>query len=403
MTKILIILITIFSINLQAEVFSTNKYENNLQNDCLIDDVIVEVTACEEELFDVGLNFVFQNTSDSFRIQGNGMNYGHFSYNDVPITLVSLTADCETPYEFAIIDLEYEECSAFTELGVVCCEAEECALTNLILTPSDCNNNIHHNLTIDFDYQDPGNDFFELQINNEFIGYYPLILLPITVTLDGTTNELDFVLICLYDVPDCCIDGSIENPCFTSQNCFIDDISTEVTDCEEELFDVSIDFVFQNTSDSFRIQGNGVNYGNFSYNDVPITLTSLAANCETLYEFVIIDLEYEECSAFTELGVIYCEPASNNTLLLDKIKINKISSNIIQIDFNNIEFDFAKVNIVNAVGQNLLNKQIDNKSTNKVYNLRYNQNGLILVQVIISTKNTKNIIVKKFISLLNKY
>ncbi len=82
---------------------------------CSIDAINAEITACEEDLFDISINFEYENTSENFTVTGNGNNYGTFAYSELPITLTSLDADCETPYEFVVTDVENNDCSDFIE------------------------------------------------------------------------------------------------------------------------------------------------------------------------------------------------------------------------------------------------------------------------------------------------
>ena len=72
-------------------------------------------------------------------------------------------------------------------------------------------------------------------------------------------------------------------------------------------FDIELDALYANTSDSFDIVGNGINYGTFAYVNLPVTLTGLDADCETEYEFVIVDQDDPNCFRFCRNrgGVLY--------------------------------------------------------------------------------------------------
>ena len=301
---------------------------------CDISNVTAEVTTCENGLFNVLINFEHEATSDSFRINGNGVMYGHFAYADLPVLLEGLAANCETNYEFGIRDLEHEDCHSATGLGVVCCEGA-CEISNLVLATSDCAENNHHSLTIDFDVENPGNAYFDVWVNSVFRGNFLITALPLTLTMENTTQAYDHVLVCINDVDNCCIDGNIANPCYIVENCDISNVTAEVTTCENGLFNVLINFEHEATSDSFRINGNGVMYGHFAYADLPVLLEGLAANCETNYEFGIRDLEHEDCHSATGLGVVCCEgDCSITDLSLSASECNSDEDFLLTIDFN---------------------------------------------------------------------
>ena len=160
-------------------------------------------------------------------------------------------------------------------------------ISNLQLTTSDCIGGNHHTLTMNFDVDNPGNDYYEVWINGVFRGTYLISQLPLTLTIENTTMQFDHVVICINDVENCCIEGDIANPCYYPGNCEIYNVVTDVTTCENGLFNVLLNFQHQFTSDSFRINGNGVMYGHFAYSDLPVLLEGLSANCETNYEFGI--------------------------------------------------------------------------------------------------------------------
>lgn len=272
---------------------------------CNLSEISATTSECESGLFNVTINFLHQFTSDSFRIQGNGVQYGHFAYNALPITLTGLAGNCTTNYEFAIFDLENADCHISTSIGTKCCEGD-CHIYNLTLNPSDCHENNTHQLAINFNYQNPGNLYYNLWVNNVNKGTFLLNELPKTITIENTSNQYDHVLVCINDHPNCCTDGNVANPCFISQTCHLYELSAIPSECENGSFDVLINFEHQFTSDSFRIQGNGVQYGHFAYDDLPVTLNGLVGNCTTNYEFAITDLENGDCHVSTHIGSICC-------------------------------------------------------------------------------------------------
>lgn len=93
-----------------------------------------------------------------------------------------------------------------------------------------------------------------------------------------------------------------------AQDCHILNIERSVTECgDDSSFYVDIQFEVENPGESgFRIRGNGQEYGNFEYGDSVYHVGPLTGDCMTLYEFVIIDNENDDCHGVTELAEPVC-------------------------------------------------------------------------------------------------
>ncbi|RMF28923.1 MAG: T9SS C-terminal target domain-containing protein [Bacteroidetes bacterium] len=92
--------------------------------------------------------------------------------------------------------------------------------------------------------------------------------------------------------------------------CEISNLTVEILPCNNAgQFFVELNFEFQGVSaDGFKVQGNGTHYGDFQYDDLPITLGPLPGDGTTPYEFVVTDLGFGDCSAALELGAMNCFP-----------------------------------------------------------------------------------------------
>ncbi len=180
--------------------------------DCHISNVEAVHTPCNADgFFEVNLNFDYMNVGDQFKVVGNGTNYGLFSYADLPITLGPFEGDGTTVYEFIVTDVADPNCSGYTEIGPVDCNTE-CSIYDLTAVPGDCNGDGTYNLTIDFNYQNPGNDFFDLYLNGVLYDYYLLSALPLTIEGLVPSSNVVHVLVCINDVPNCCEDTNYETP-----------------------------------------------------------------------------------------------------------------------------------------------------------------------------------------------
>jgi hypothetical protein len=68
----------------------------------------------------------------------------------------------------------------------------------------------------------------------------------------------------------------------------------------------SLDFNFENVSDSFTVAGNGVFYGFFSYAQVPLTLGPLSGDNATRWEFLVRDADELQVLDYVNVGSVDC-------------------------------------------------------------------------------------------------
>ena len=266
----------------------------------------VEVSECEDNVFFVVINFEYENTSDAFEVFGNGNNYGTFLYEDLPITIDGLEGNCDLEYEFIVKDSEDPSCASDVGIGVICCDGEECDLFDLDFDISECDGG-YFVVEVSFEYSGNTSESFDWEIPGIASGNFPFVALPLSILIQNTTDSQFTFFANENDNPDCAIVGTFGNPCYDEEDCEIDDVTAEIIVCEDDLYDVEINFDYANTSGSFTIHGNGVEYGSFEYGDLPVIITGLEADCDTEYEFVITDSENEECSDFVVIGTICCE------------------------------------------------------------------------------------------------
>ena len=288
-------------------------------NDCSITEVVAEVLSCDDGEFSVIVDFGYSGAGGSFELRGNGNLYGTYNYGDAPITLTGLAADCEVEYEFVVVDVENEDCFGDTGIGVVCCEGEECILFSIDFTdiPSCVNNQIVTEWYVSAENtSESGFDFF---INGEFLIYVEYDGEgPYDFDIPNPETEVYSITACDNDNPDCCYTWELENPCYEAAlDCEIGILTAEVTACEGDLFDVVIDFEHDGTGQSFILAGNGISYGTYSYDELPITLASLEADCLQEYEFVATDSDDTDCSNFVELGIVCCEEGILQSIVFD--------------------------------------------------------------------------------------
>ncbi|MEZ4961440.1 MAG: T9SS type A sorting domain-containing protein [Saprospiraceae bacterium] len=374
-----------------------------LQAQCQIFDMVATVNPCDGNFFSVTIDFQYDGVGgEGFKVQGNGVVYGNYNYASLPVTIGPLPGNGTTNYEFVAKDILHPDCQDFVVVGPVSCNAGACEIFDFVATPGNCNNDGTYQLSIDFGYVNPTNNFFDVKYNGTNIGYFELSQLPvvinhfqdngevspsITVCINdnndccaeteftaptctpGNCEIFDFVAtpgdcnndgtypltlnfqyinpgnnyfqvlyqgsslgyfaladlpvtlphfadngnnqqeikVCISDMPTCCKTDVFESPQCTQGNCHIYDMVADASDCEDGMFYVTIDFQFENVGfDGFDIHGNGINYGNFSYDDLPITLGPFAGNGITNYEFAVNDDAITNCGTSVNLGMVDC-------------------------------------------------------------------------------------------------
>jgi len=93
--------------------------------------------------------------------------------------------------------------------------------------------------------------------------------------------------------------------------CRIMEVNLDVTDCDSVgMFNVVLDMdLSEMNSEQFVVVGNGVNYGNFSYTELPIELGPFDGNEEVNWEFFVFDILNPDCGGDAETGIVTCNPS----------------------------------------------------------------------------------------------
>ena len=306
---------------------------------CEIGELSVEIGDCNpNDIFYMFLNFEYSGVSELFQVQGNGVVYGQYSYNDLPIELGPFEGDCETEYELVVVDVENEACNSVVELGTICCGEEPCEIGELSVEVGECNDADEFAVFINFEYSGVS-DSFRVAGNGNQYGNFAYADLPTQISnLEGNCDlNYEFVVIDLENEA-CAADIGIGVICCGEDDCEISELFIVHTECDdEEEFYAVILFEYEGTSESFSVLGNGNNYGTFQYEDLPIAVGPLDADCDTEYEFVIVDQMQESCSEEYELGAVCCEECEIGEL---DISSSECEGNVSSFELN---FEYAGV------------------------------------------------------------
>ncbi|NND08111.1 MAG: T9SS type A sorting domain-containing protein [Saprospiraceae bacterium] len=298
-------------------------------SECALDSLTMTVNHCDGETFYVYVDFDFNDgVGEAFKIVGNGENYGLFDYDKLPIKLGPLPADKEIHYEFGLSDAQDSTCQLMYELGVVHCQ-DTCAVTYLNVELSECNDEGVFDAYINFDAE--GFDHFDVYYNFEAIGFYHIEELPIKIKgISASGKDAESFKICANDRTNCC--QIIEVPSVNCHDACLQDLILTLVSCDGTVAEIMVNLGYDGEhSESFLLKGDGVEYGQFAYADLPIAV-EVATHDHNYYEFLAIDIMHPDCVAHGMIGAS-CELEC--TLKESRVNVISCSDGLmdVEIDF----------------------------------------------------------------------
>jgi hypothetical protein len=255
---------------------------------CGISNVRIEPLGCyEDNKFDVLINFDYYDIgNEGFRINGNGEQYGQYSYEDLPLILTGFSGDCITPWEFIIRDMENPVCGAFVVFGKYCCDIN-CDFEIQNFETGEC----APSGTFDLSFQvvNQGNSIvnYEVFANDEFLTEVRSTGEAVHVEDYLSSNDFfEYLKVCVKGNPDCCIEYEFHSPCF----CGITNIRSKAVMCDDstETYHVLIDMDRRMGSDSVVVGGELGFIGRFAYSDLPLLIGPIAFG-EIKTELLFVD------------------------------------------------------------------------------------------------------------------
>jgi hypothetical protein len=321
--------------------------------DCSIWDLVVDDNPCMDDgFFTVYLDFEYENVGgDGFKLFVNDDLLGIHLYEDLPLTEVGpFEGDGETVYNFFVRDVAHAECNDSYPLGPIDCEGgggDECDLWGLDVEVLPCNEEGYFMAEVGFEHENTSEAFL-IWVNGIIFDDYGYDDLPVTVgPLEGDGETVYHFVVADVVNEDCATNTHIEPvDCEgTGGDCFIGDPEATVLPCnEDDHFFVLLDFEHEHAGEAgFRVVGNGNNYGNFEYEDLPVEIGPLYGDGSTVYEFVVIDNIFEDCTNWTAIDPVDCTSAPQMKELTTEImtcdgdqfevKINFVPENVSGTEF----------------------------------------------------------------------
>ncbi len=278
---------------------------------CHIYDLTAQVIDCNNGQFYVKLDFMHENTGDLFRVQGNGVVYDTFAYNQVPVVVGPLAANGTTVYEFVVRDLANPDCQASTKVGPVSCVPPgPCEIYDVAVGTGDCTSDSTYQLKLNFKVANSTSDDFDLVGNGHMLGTFSLSQLPLSFNnFPAVAGAGGYVRICIHDNPNCCAIKQFTAPvCPKPDPCKIYDISVETGDCQaDSTYKIKLNFKVTNPgNDFFDVwAGNGKYLGNFPLSQLPLSL-SLPWGGGTVDKIKICINDHPDCCTVKEFPAPPC-------------------------------------------------------------------------------------------------
>ncbi len=358
-----------------------------LHHDCFVD-IGTEITDCDSSnqfYFWLDFNHVGMHSS-SFYVKGNGQEL-RYQYRDLPVKVGPFPGG-EEFYRFKVVDELYESCNADLVIGRVVCD-RQCDISILDLVTGECLQGDRYNLEINkVETAFNGLDFY---LNGKWLGFFTPDQLPTVVEVNRGENETDLFRVCISDNEECCSEMEILPPQCQDQ-CEVSDLTADTTRCKNDSFYVKLDFSYEEVSDAFYIKGNGVEYGLFGYDQLPLLIGPLAADQKTVYEFAVVDSIYEDCQISLELGQVSCPEEAQ--IGAERELIILANDERIHLRVPDFFSDPTQVAIFNVQGHHLVNRVISSSSDPVILNLTNLHLGMHILHLRSTEGRTHN---EKFI------
>jgi len=196
----------------------------------------------------------------------------------------------------------------------------QCAITDLEVTVSDCDSEDKFSAEINFNFNETGTSGFQILGNGNNYGTFQYDDLPVTIE-DLTGNcELEYEFI-VRDVMDPTCASFVEYGIVCCDDeCIINIFDFETTDCIDNVsFDLSLNLEFEFVGDSgYSVDINGDQYGDFSYDDLPLNIDGVDSGIDGINLITICDIDFPECcTTYTFLNPCVCTMSNITTNIVD--------------------------------------------------------------------------------------
>jgi hypothetical protein len=294
-----------------VDVLNFEAIDCNPSEECHIREIFAESFDCDSTgYYNINLVVRADNASDSFLLYINGSDFGLHAYDDVPLIIGSFPGDGITTLNILALDSQDSLCEAVFNMEAVDCDHQnDCHIREIFAEAFDCDSAGHYDIHLVV-RADNASDSFLLYINGVDFGLHSYADVPLTIGSfpgDGVT-DLNILVI---DSQDSICDAFFNLEaidCDHSTDCHIREIFSEAFDCDSTgHYNIHLVVRADNASDSFLLYINGVDYGLYSYDDVPLTIGSFPGDGVTDLSIIVYDSEDSTCAADFRMEAIDCD------------------------------------------------------------------------------------------------
>lgn len=282
-----------------------------------IDNITIDLLDCDPlvDEYSVTVDFSTELPDENFHVDIYNTeldfyaHYGPMSYDNFPFDISGLPVNQS---EATIINIrdDSDHCQAQGSVYQNC-STQDCNFTNVHAEAHPCDGD-QFLVDIEFDNPNGGEQGFYIFGNGMINGPFEYGQTFYTFgPLSGAQANHNIMLLDIAN-PACFANYSLNNSC--SDDCQIQSVEAIPLDCEDNQFFVELNVTAANTGDFFSVVGNGNNYGDFTYADLPITLGPFEGDGVTELEFAVIDLQNAACSNWTSFVSPNCNPCSISNL-----------------------------------------------------------------------------------------
>jgi hypothetical protein len=159
-----------------------------------------------------------------------------------------------------------------------------------------------------FQYQNIPSGGFDVYTGDTYLGFYSFENVPVELAHFPANETGRYVVtICESDGTECCSSFEFSGPVCGEPECSIFNLEYTLTECDTaDQFYFILNFDFTNTGgEGFNVVGNGNQYGNFSYENLPVQIGPFPSD-DTQYEFLVSDAANPGCFEVIEPGIVNC-------------------------------------------------------------------------------------------------
>lgn len=251
-----------------------------IRGKCEVFNLTVDTGECtSESTYNLSLSFSHTNASNNFFevFVRNDERIGQYSFSQNPLRITDFPLSSNNEDYIKVCVSDDPDCCQEIEFIPPVCDPGLCEVFDLEVELKECTSDSTYNLLLDFEYENPGNEYFDVYTRNgNHLGYYLLADLPIRLDdFKKGWSDYDYIKVCINDVPNCCTEIEFLSPDCDHLKCEISNLTVDIGNCvSNNTYDLVVDFEYVNPSHSnFELFDKNYNrIGNYPLSALPLNL-----------------------------------------------------------------------------------------------------------------------------------